>query len=77
MSLAGPRPSRRSALKTLDGREEESHADEEERPPDVVEDAALLAWARALAPVMLDQHLALAAKHVQRWLGGKAEFLKA
>ncbi|MDR3371662.1 ATP-dependent DNA helicase RecG [Rhodoferax sp.] len=44
---------------------------------DVVEDAALLAWARALAPVMLDQHPALAAKHVQRWLGGKAEFLKA
>jgi ATP-dependent DNA helicase RecG len=44
---------------------------------DVVEDAGLLAWARALAPVMLDQHPALAAKHVQRWLGGKAEFLKA
>jgi ATP-dependent DNA helicase RecG len=44
---------------------------------DVVEDAGFLAWARALAPVMLDQHPALAAKHVQRWLGGKAEFLKA
>jgi len=26
---------------------------------------------------MLDQHPALAEKHVQRWLGGKAEFLKA
>jgi ATP-dependent DNA helicase RecG len=44
---------------------------------DVVEDAALLDWARRLAPVMLDQHAALAEQHVQRWLGGKAEFLKA
>ncbi len=44
---------------------------------DVTEDAALLDWARRLAPVMLDQHPALAAQHVQRWLGGKAEFLKA
>ncbi len=44
---------------------------------DVVEDAALLDWARRLAPVMLDQHPALAEQHVQRWLGGKAEFLKA
>jgi transcription-repair coupling factor (superfamily II helicase) len=44
---------------------------------DVVADAGLLAWARDLAPLMLDQHPALAAKHVQRWLGGKAEFLKA
>ena len=44
---------------------------------DVVEDAALLAWARRLAQVMLDQHPALAEQHVQRWLGSKAEFLKA
>jgi ATP-dependent DNA helicase RecG len=44
---------------------------------DVVEDAPLLAWARELAPVMLDQHPALATQHVLRWLGGKAEFLKA
>ncbi len=44
---------------------------------DVVEDAGLLAWARELAPVMLDRHPHLAEKHVQRWLGGKAEFLKA
>jgi len=44
---------------------------------DVVADANLLAWARELAPVMLDQHPTLAAQHVQRWLGGKAEFLKA
>jgi ATP-dependent DNA helicase RecG len=44
---------------------------------DVIEDAALLDWARRLAPVMLDQHPALAEQHVQRWLGSKAEFLKA
>ncbi len=44
---------------------------------DVAEDALLLDWARRLAPVMLDQHPALAEQHVQRWLGGKAEFLKA
>ncbi|MFZ4624612.1 MAG: ATP-dependent DNA helicase RecG, partial [Rhodoferax sp.] len=44
---------------------------------DVAEDAALLAWARELAPLLLDQHPALAEKHVLRWLGDKAEFLKA
>ena len=44
---------------------------------DVTEDAHLLDWARRLAPLMLDQHPALAEQHVQRWLGGKAEFLKA
>nr|WP_296445699.1 ATP-dependent DNA helicase RecG [Rhodoferax sp. UBA5149] len=44
---------------------------------DLATDTALLAWARRLAPLMLDQHPALAEKHVQRWLGGKAEFLKA
>ncbi|OQW87540.1 MAG: ATP-dependent DNA helicase RecG [Rhodoferax ferrireducens] len=44
---------------------------------DVVADAGLLAWARELAPVMLDSYPQLAEKHVQRWLGGKAEFLKA
>jgi ATP-dependent DNA helicase RecG len=44
---------------------------------DVAEDAALLDWARRLAPVMLDQHPVLAEQHVLRWLGGKAEFLKA
>ncbi len=43
----------------------------------VVEDAALLAWARALAPLMLDQHPVLAAQHVQRWLGSRSDFLKA
>jgi ATP-dependent DNA helicase RecG len=44
---------------------------------DVAEDAALLAWARQAAPRMLDQYPALAEQHVQRWLGSKAEFLKA
>ncbi|MDE2417982.1 MAG: ATP-dependent DNA helicase RecG [Burkholderiales bacterium] len=40
-------------------------------------DTALLEWARKEAPMMLDHHPHLAEKHVQRWLGGKAEFLKA
>ena len=44
---------------------------------DLATDTALLQWARQLAPVMLDQHPALAEKHLLRWLGGKAEFLKA
>ncbi len=44
---------------------------------DLAMDTELLAWARALAPVMLDQHADLAQRHILRWLGGKAEFLKA
>ena len=44
---------------------------------DVVADARLLDWARRLAPLMLDQHPALAAQHVQRWLGGKTDYLNA
>ncbi|MDB5884835.1 MAG: ATP-dependent helicase RecG [Polaromonas sp.] len=44
---------------------------------DLETDAALLAWAREVAPVMLDQYPDLAERHVLRWLGGKAEFLKA
>jgi ATP-dependent DNA helicase RecG len=44
---------------------------------DVAQDAHLLDWARRLAPVMLDQHPALAEQHVQRWLGSKAKFLNA
>ena len=43
----------------------------------LAEDTALLDWARAEAPKMLDRHPALAVKHVQRWLGSKAEYLKA
>jgi len=44
---------------------------------DLATDAELLAWARALAPVMLDQYAELAERHVFRWLGGKGEYLKA
>ena len=44
---------------------------------DLETDGDLLDWARRLAPVMLDRHPALAEKHVQRWLGTKAEYLKA
>jgi len=44
---------------------------------DLVTDTELLAWARALAPVMLDKYPELAHRHILRWLGGKAEFLKA
>jgi ATP-dependent DNA helicase RecG len=44
---------------------------------DLAQDTALLEWARQEAPLLLERHPALAVKHVQRWLGSKAEFLKA
>jgi len=44
---------------------------------DLTMDHALLNRARQLAPLMLDQYPALAARHVERWLGGKSDFLKA
>ena len=44
---------------------------------DLQQDSALLQVARALAPRLLREHPAAAAAHVDRWLGGKAEFLKA
>ena len=44
---------------------------------DLAVDTELLDWARELAPRMLDQHPELAERHVQRWLGGKSDFLKA
>jgi ATP-dependent DNA helicase RecG len=44
---------------------------------DLATDTELLAWARALAPMMLDRHPELAQQHIARWLGGKSEFLKA
>jgi ATP-dependent DNA helicase RecG len=44
---------------------------------DLATDGDLLEWARAESQRLLDEHPALAAKHVQRWLGGKSEFLKA
>jgi ATP-dependent DNA helicase RecG len=44
---------------------------------DLATDTHLLEWARELAPVMLDRHPELAARHVARWLGGKSDYLKA
>ncbi|MRD48748.1 ATP-dependent DNA helicase RecG [Caenimonas koreensis] len=44
---------------------------------DLATDVALLEWARALAPQMLDLHPELARRHAARWFGGKSEFLKA
>lgn len=44
---------------------------------DLETDALLLDWARELAPKMLDRHPDLAQRHVDRWLGSKAEYLKA
>ena len=44
---------------------------------DLAVDGELLQWAQQLAPVMLDQHPQNAARHVERWLGGKSDFLKA
>ena len=44
---------------------------------DLETDVALLEWAREVAPQMLDRHPALAEAHVARWLGTKAEYLKA
>jgi ATP-dependent DNA helicase RecG len=44
---------------------------------DLNRDHALLDWARLEAPMLLDRHPALAACHVERWLGGKTDFLKA
>ena len=44
---------------------------------DLALDGPLLAWARTLAPLLLDQQPALADKHVRRWLGATAQYLKA
>nr|WP_315428501.1 ATP-dependent DNA helicase RecG [uncultured Albidiferax sp.] len=44
---------------------------------DLETDSDLLEWARELALQMLDRYPALAEQHVLRWLGGKAEYLKA
>jgi len=44
---------------------------------DLATDTHLLAWARQAAPTLLDRYSALAEKHVARWLGGKADYLKA
>jgi len=44
---------------------------------DLAEDGALLEWARAAAPDMLARHPELAARHVERWLGGHAAYSRA
>jgi ATP-dependent DNA helicase RecG len=44
---------------------------------DLATDGHILDWARREAPRLLDHYPALAHKHVQRWLGGKSDFLKA
>ena len=44
---------------------------------DLTIDTDLLNWARSAAPEMLDRYPALAEKHVHRWMGSKAEYLKA
>jgi ATP-dependent DNA helicase RecG len=44
---------------------------------DLAEDDALLQHARTIAPRLLETHPEAARRHVERWLGGKAEFMKA
>jgi len=44
---------------------------------DLQEDLRLLESARAAATAMLTQHPQAAEKHVLRWLGGRADYLKA
>jgi ATP-dependent DNA helicase RecG len=44
---------------------------------DLQEDAALLERIRAVAPEMLRDHAEMAAQHIERWMGGKVDFLKA
>jgi ATP-dependent DNA helicase RecG len=44
---------------------------------DLSTDAALLEWARREAPMLLDRHPHLAERHIERWLGGRTEYLNA
>jgi ATP-dependent DNA helicase RecG len=44
---------------------------------DLAHDGVLLQQARALAPRLLAQHPAAAQAHIDRWLGDRADFLKA
>ncbi len=44
---------------------------------DLQTDTEWLEWARRIAGDMLDQHPELAEKHLNRWLGQRADFLKA
>jgi ATP-dependent DNA helicase RecG len=44
---------------------------------DLAVDADLLEQARTVAPALLRDTPDIAQRHVERWLGGRAEFLKA
>jgi len=44
---------------------------------DLVEDQELVASARGAAEALLDHHPEAARKHLERWLGGRSEFMKA
>jgi ATP-dependent DNA helicase RecG len=44
---------------------------------DLEHDTHLLAWARRLAPRMGAEHADLTRAHLDRWLGGKSDYLKA
>ena len=44
---------------------------------ELLDDAPLLQHARTVAPRLLDEHPDAARAHVDRWLGGKAEYFKA
>jgi len=44
---------------------------------DLATDTHLLEWARVTAPLMLDRYPEWADRHVARWLGGRADYLKA
>ena len=44
---------------------------------DLAEDSALLQQARAIAPKLLSEAPEIAQRHVDRWLGGREEYLKA
>jgi ATP-dependent DNA helicase RecG len=44
---------------------------------DLMEDAALLERVRAVAPQMLREYAELSQQHIERWMGGKVDFLKA
>lgn len=44
---------------------------------DLLEDEALVKLAHAAAERMLDEHPEPARRHLERWLGGRAEFMKA
>ena len=44
---------------------------------DLVLDEALVHRARAAAAELIDRHPLVAVRHVERWLGGRADYLKA